>query len=237
MMDPAQVEVPFDIMNEYSQMLLARQHRIVWRSMQENELWYELVRCILSSNVPYELAVSAWTHLRDSELIDPARITSSTFSRCYETISSDLKKSIYLPKKKDGSYRKYRFPNVRARDIVDAALFLYSQNLGLRGLLEQFSSETDARDFLRKNVSGVGMKEASHFLRDIGYADSLAIVDSHIISFLREMGVAQIQQVTLTPKRYEELEQSLRKISSDRGLNLAVFDMAIWRCMKGSNGH
>jgi N-glycosylase/DNA lyase len=236
-MGPARFEMPYEIVDGYYQ-LAGMQGRTDWRSMSENELWHELCRCILSSNVPYELALSAWSRLRDLGLIESEWMTVSTRSACYGRIAKELRRPIYLPKKKDGSYRKYRFPNVRARNIVDAALFIYSQDRDLRRLLECFPSGTEARDYLGKNLPGIGMKEASHFLRDIGYTDSLAIVDSHIISFLRKTGAIQIPCVsTLTPRLYRQFEKALQTISEDAGLNLAVLDMAIWRYMREIKGH
>jgi N-glycosylase/DNA lyase len=51
------------------------------------------------------------------------------------------------------------------------------------------------RDWLVKNVKGLGMKESSHFLRNIGYKD-VAIIDFHIIDLLADEGLVE--------KRYEK---------------------------------
>ena len=236
-MGPAHLEMPREIVHNYSQ-LLAMRERTDWRNMTDNELWHELCRCILSSNVPYELALSAWSHLRSLGLIEPERITVSARSTCYEKIAGELRRPIYLPMRRDGSYRKYRFPNVRAGNIVDSALFINSRGLKLGHQLGFFHSETEARDFFARNLPGVGMKEASHFLRDIGYADSLAIVDSHVVSFLREIGAVQVECASPpTPRLYRELEIILQRISGDTGMNLAVLDMAIWKYMRETKAH
>jgi N-glycosylase/DNA lyase len=167
--------------------------------------------------------------------MEPERITVSARSTCYERIADELRRPIYLPMRRDGSYRKYRFPNVRARNIVDSALFINSRGLKLRHQLGFFHSETEARDFFVSNCPGVGMKEASHFLRDIGYADSLAIVDSHVVSFLREIGAVQVKcTFPLTQRLYRDFEKILQGISVDTGMNLAVLDMAIWKYMRES---
>jgi len=168
-------------------------------------------------------------------LIELERITVSARSTCYERIANELRRPIYLPMRRDGSYRKYRFPNVRAENIVDSALFINSRGLKLGELLGCFRSGDEARDFFSRNLPGVGMKEASHFLRDIGYADSLAIVDSHIVSFLREIGAVQVEYgSSITPALYKEFEKILQGISRGTGMNLAVLDMAIWKYMRES---
>lgn len=219
-------------MLEYSRLVNSFENRKKWNEMSENELWEELCLCILSSNVPYELACSAFFHLRKMRLLNPKWITKS--SNAAEQIAYELSRPIFLPKKKDGSYRKYRFPNLRARNIVSAARTLYLKNFGILKLLRRLNSENEVRDFLVKNIAGIGFKEASHFLRNIGYSDSLAIIDSHVITFLKEVKIMPSEKVkTVTPKIYMKLEKILQDLCKRLDLNLAVFDMAIWRYMRG----
>ena len=71
----------------------------------------------------------------------------------------------------------YRFPNIRAKYITEAIDFKEELENIIR------SQETDIRDWLVKNIKGLGYKEASHFLRNIGYKN-YAIVDFHILDLL-----------------------------------------------------
>lgn len=220
------------VVHEYSKVANSFQGRRKWNEMSEDELWYELCLCILSSNVPYELAKSAFLHLRDTQWLRPERIIESPNSA--RRIAHELSRRIYLPKKKDGSYRKYRFPNIRAQNIVSAAQTLYLKSSGLFGLLKKARSEREARDFLAKNIAGVGLKQASHFLRNIGYSNSLAIIDSHVIAFLKEVEVVPQRKIkTVTPKIYMRLERVLQDLCESLDLNMSIFDMAIWRYMRG----
>ncbi len=86
-----------------------------------------------------------------------------------------------------------------------------------------------ARKILLK-IKGVGMKEASHFLRNIGRVD-VAIVDRHILRWLGKQGF-EIPG-NMTPKRYLEVEKLLRDISEERGETLAEMDLRIWAEMTG----
>lgn len=220
------------VVHEYSKVANSFQRRKRWNEMSEDELWYELCLCILSSNVPYELAKSAFLHLRDAQLLRPERIIESPNST--KQIAHELSRRIYLPKKKDGSYRKYRFPNIRAQNIVSAAQTLYLKSSGLFGLLKKARSEREARDFLAKNIAGVGLKQASHFLRNIGYSNSLAIIDSHVIAFLKEVEVVPQRKIkTVTPEIYMKLERILQDLCKSLDLNMSIFDMAIWHYMRG----
>lgn len=221
------------VAHEYAKLAESFQQRRKWNEMSENELWEELCLCILSSNVPYELALSAFWHLRNSQLLSQEWIT-----RCksaVQQIASELTKRNYLPRKKDGSYRRYRFPNTRAKNIINAAKFLYEENCGLLKILEDFNyKQEEARCFLAKNVPGIGLKQASHFLRDIGYSNTLAIIDSHVIAFLVEVGaVSQGKIKVVTPRIYIRLERVLQDLCNSFGFNLSIFDMAIWRYMRG----
>lgn len=220
-----------EVINEYSKLATSFKLRKKWNEMSEDDLWEQLCLCILSSNVPYELALSAFWHLRDNGFLRTDWITE-----CPDAIGKvafELSKRIYWPRKKDGSYRKYRFPNVRAKNIVNAAKTLYGQNCGLLRNLRRSTSESEARDFLVKNIQGIGLKEASHFLRDVGFSDSLAIIDSHVITFLTEIGAVREEEINaLTPAVYMRLERILLGLCKDLGFNLSVFDMAIWQCMR-----
>jgi len=222
------------VVREYPKLVNFFQFRKRWNEMSEDDLWKELCLCILSSNVPYELALSAFWHLRDNEFLRPNWIIECP--NATQNIALELSKQIYSPRKKDGSCRKYRFPNVRATNIINAAKALYQEKSGLLDILRNCASEHEARDLLAKNVQGIGLKEASHFLRNIGFSSSLAIIDSHVIAFLTEVGAVQEGEInTLTPAVYMKLEKILLDLCNDLGLNLSIFDMAIWQCMRGKS--
>ena len=219
------------VLDEYSQ-IMPRYHNLrKWHDMSEKELWYELCLCILSSNVPYELARSAFHYLIKVGYLTPEWIVETYGSRAI--IAEELKKPIYFPRKIDGTLRKYRFPNTRSRNICEAARVIFSKEDWLANLLADSSSQVEARRSLVNNIPGFGLKEASHFLRNIRYSNELAIIDSHVLSFLIEINaVGAISAKTITQKMYMDLEGKLKEICERRSLNLSVFDMAIWACMR-----
>ncbi|MBO8180796.1 MAG: N-glycosylase/DNA lyase [Archaeoglobus sp.] len=91
-----------------------------------------------------------------------------------------------------------------------------------------FESEK-ARKILLK-IKGLGMKEASHFLRNVGRED-VAIVDRHVLRWLEKQGF-EIPS-NMTPKRYLEMEKLLRDISEERRETLAEMDLRVWAEMTG----
>lgn len=220
-----------DVINEYLKINSFYNKNRNWKYKSEEELWNELCLCILSSRVPFELAESAFLHLLKNGFLKLDWI--STFSKSQEQIAEELSKPLYLPRKLDGSCRKYRFPNIRAINIVKAARTISSEEQWFLNLLLLSPSEEEAREFLVARVSGIGLKEASHFLRNIGYSSRLAIIDSHIVEFLRQvMQFPNVKSKTITRHVYLELESHLQNICDNFNLDISIFDMAIWHCMR-----
>lgn len=116
----------------------------------------------------------------------------------------------------------HRFPNARAKFIFEARK--YKDNI--KEILDSFESESEARDWLVKNIKGLGMKEASHFLRNIGYKN-LAIIDFHILDLLEAYGLVE-KPKTLSPKNYLEIENILRQISNKTDTDLGALDLYLW---------
>jgi len=110
----------------------------------------------------------------------------------------------------------HRYPNARAKYIVEARKHGNLKNMKC------------SREWLVKNVKGLGMKEASHFLRNVGYKD-VAIIDFHIIDLLAKHKLIKKPKArALAKKRYLEIENLLKKIAKRLNLNLAELDLYLW---------
>lgn len=116
----------------------------------------------------------------------------------------------------------HRFPNKRAKYIVEAREYKDS----LRDIMESFSIKNELREWLVENVQGIGYKEASHFLRNVGHND-FAIIDFHIINVLVKHNLTK-RPKALTKGKYLEIEDTLRRIAGRLGLNLAQLDLYLW---------
>ena len=116
----------------------------------------------------------------------------------------------------------YRFPNIRAEYIVEARNFI----LDIKKKKNSNVDEMMLREWLAKTIKGLGYKEASHFLRNIGFKN-IAIIDFHIIDILDEFGIIQ-KPKTLTKKKYTEIEQGLKKIGERVNLDLDELDLYLW---------
>ena len=195
--------------------------------MADEDLWGELCLCILSSNVPYEMASSAFNQLLCKGLIDPHEASGVSSRR----VARELNRSIYLPRRKDGLFRRYRFPNLRASNLAEAWEILYDEGNGIKALLQETCCPESTRSKLVRTVPGLGLKEASHFLRNVKFSDTLAIIDSHIVKFVQEFVGLQFRGCP-SSQQYLEVEGILKDISTRFGLSLGVMDMAIWESMR-----
>jgi len=90
------------------------------------------------------------------------------------------------------------------------------------------------RDWLVKHVKGLGLKEASHFLRNIGMGEELAILDRHILKNLVCLGVIAGVPASLTPSRYKEIESRMKTFSSSIGIPMGELDLILWYRETGS---
>ena len=118
-----------------------------------------------------------------------------------------------------------RFPEVKAKRIVEA-----------RKKLPELKSKLDfepkeLREWLVENIKGLGMKESSHFMRNIGFK-GMAIIDVHIQNFLRNIGKTEGNK-SLTRKRYLELEKSFLDLSERIRVPPEELDIAIWLYQSG----
>ncbi len=120
----------------------------------------------------------------------------------------------------------HRYPNARAKYIAESRKHLSGLRKRLGSFAGRTAGEENRRRWVVDNVKGLGYKEASHFLRNIGY-DDYAIIDFHIVDLLVDNGLIA-RPKTLTKKKYLEIEELLKIIAGKSGLTLAELDLYLW---------
>lgn len=122
----------------------------------------------------------------------------------------------------------HRFPNARTKYIV--------ANRWIIDELPEIIKENpyEARKYIAKNVKGIGWKEASHFLRNIGVRD-LAILDKHIMRIMHKNDmISVIPKSGWSEKKYLDIEEKLRPLSLKFGEDMGKLDLYLWYLAKGS---
>ena len=122
----------------------------------------------------------------------------------------------------------HRFPNARAKFIVEARRHL--KNIPI--ILKNIECEREeVREWFVENIKGFGYKEASHFLRNIGFKD-YAVVDFHIVDVLNKHalleGAGIERKKALNRKKYLYVEGVLRRLSESLNMSLAELDLYLW---------
>ncbi len=166
-----------------------------------NEIFKELCFCLLTANFSAEGGIKIQNALGDG----------------------------FLFLEKEGLAKKlaelgHRFPNARAEFIFDAR----KHKDNIKETLATFSSDDEKRNFLAENIKGLGMKESSHFLRNIGHKN-VAIIDFHIVDLLaRNNLIEKPKNKSLTPKKYIEIENILKELAEKTNTNLGELDLYLW---------
>jgi len=209
-----------------------KRENLEWHNFSEEQLWYELVSCILGSQIQYETAKGCITHLIEKKLLDIQKILISP-DEVKEKISRELSKPIYPPFVGNKGCR-YRYPNSKAKYIVETCLEIYNNKSCLRLILDGCSDAHEAREILIKKCMGIGPKQASLFLRNISYCEDLAIIDSHVIDFIRLMELnKKINSRSIVNKsQYLMNEEILLSYADGKDKTLASLDLAIWVVMR-----
>lgn len=90
----------------------------------------------------------------------------------------------------------------------------------------------ERRDDLALRMNGMGLKEASHVLRNIG-CRGVAIIDRHLLRCLEECGVIPDRTVAITPRRYHEIELLFEKFSRTVQIDMDELDLLFWSEISG----
>jgi N-glycosylase/DNA lyase len=123
-----------------------------------------------------------------------------------------------------------RFHNQKARYIVKNRELVRSDRVRLTELLGD--DVISVRDALVEEVWGFGLKEASHFMRNIGYG-GLAVLDRHVLRWMKALGAIDEVPRSLTRKRYIKLEQRFMWLAEELGLAPEVLDLLLWYASTG----
>jgi len=121
-----------------------------------------------------------------------------------------------------------RFHKNKTNYIIEARKFFTNNGkIDIKSKLNRKTAD-DKRKWLVENVKGLGYKEASHFLRNIGLGFELAILDRHIMENLMKYGVIPEIPECLSRKCYLSLEEKMKKFSKQVNIPLAELDLLFW---------
>jgi N-glycosylase/DNA lyase len=195
----------------------------------ERDLWWELSTCVLSSQVPFSLAVSAANEIDKKGLL-------LTENDDIEVLAHKLFEVLSSPLNVEGGTRKYRFPELRSRHLAATHTIVTKEYGSLVKLLASFDNASEARSWLIKHVPGLGPKQSSMFLRNIGASYELAILDRHVLNYMSALGIYSGDKPYISSiNTYRQCEVLLRGHADDLECSVGLLDWAIWIVMRVAN--
>jgi len=183
----------------------------VWQTGTDERLWEEMVFCFFTGGC------SARMGIRSVEAVRPILLTGD-----HAELASALS-------------GRHRYPNARAGYIVASRDFLQEHcELRLRRKLQSFGDNLERRDWLVKErrIKGLGYKEASHFLRNIGLK-GYAILDKHILRSLAELEIIDDPKPPSTRAKYLATEEKLKELARRTKIDFDELDLVLWSMKTG----
>lgn len=148
----------------------------------------------------------------------------SNAKKCWEAIEQlSLLKSIDKEEVSSILAKKTRFHNNKTKYILEAE----NTWKKIEPLLNK-EDKIELRNLIAKLVKGYGLKEAGHFLRNIGKSDNkIAILDRHILRNLKNLNIIETDSIK-NKKHYLELEDKFLKFSKKINIPIDELDLLFW---------
>ncbi len=204
-----------------------------WKKYGEFELLTELIFCIVSSQVKYEMAMAITDRIMQIETLNKIPSIGPCESICdhvYEALKSPI-----MVHQSDGSFAAQlpRFPKRISKFVSDTIVEIYPSGRTIHALLSCCSSPQQARKLLVEVVKGMGPKQASLFLRRINFSGELAVIDTHIMDYIKRANGILIEPSMISKiKTYESMETSYLDSIKSFGFSTGCVDLAMWITMR-----
>ena len=172
----------------------------------EKEVFSEIAFCILT---PQSKAKNAWSAI--TKLVENNLLYTGTADELVDYLNV------------------VRFKNNKAKYLIELRdLMTRDGKLQPRAILSEQGDVLEKREWILKNIKGMGMKEANHVLRNECFGKESAILDRHILRNLLRLSVIDEVPKTLTIKKYYEIEEKMREYSLFAGINMDELDLTLW---------
>jgi len=183
----------------------------VWAFESDDRLWEEMVYCFFTGGCSAKMGL-----------------------RSVDSVRPFLRKGSQ-PELASALTGVHRYPNARSHYIVHSREFLEGHlDFRIKARIEEFECRFERRDWLvrEKGIKGLGYKEASHFLRNIGFR-GYAILDKHVLNCLAELKIIDDPKPPATRSRYLTVEENLRQFADAVGIDFDEMDLVLWSMKTG----
>ena len=193
-----------NLLEDYKKKGPAIQRRLNdFRTVARHEYFYELVYCFMTPQ---------------SSAVNSAKAQQMLMAYNFQNAEIDPEHLLHQ--------KEYyiRFHKTKAKLLVA----MKQQYDAILQKISTADSAFEKRQWLAENVKGIGYKEATHFLRNVGLNEGLAILDRHILKNLKKYGAIRSLPKTLTKKKYLSLERRFQQFAKDIGIPIDELDLLFW---------
>jgi N-glycosylase/DNA lyase len=178
----------------------------IWESRDDEAMLRELLFCLLT---PQSKAKVCWGAI--SEMACSDVLLKGTYDEVLASIAM------------------VRFKYKKAGFLITArGRFSGDGGISLSRHIESLGPPREARGWFAENIKGMGYKEASHFLRNIGLGADLAILDRHVLRNMKGYGIIEAIPSHISKKDYLLLEGKVEEFSDRIGIPMDHLDMLLW---------
>ena len=193
-----------EMKNKFKERLI--EFKNTWEKGSNKDIHLELSFCILT---PQSKALNAWqaiTNLKKDNLI-------------YNGEAEELVEFLNI----------VRFKNNKAKYLVELREQMTKDGeIITKDFFKTLPTVIEKREWIVKNIKGMSYKEASHFLRNVGFGQDIAILDRHILKNLVKLEVIEELPKSLTPKLYLEIEEKMRNYCNLVKIPMDEMDLLLW---------
>jgi len=183
---------------------------IVRQSADDRRIFEELAFCILTSAVGPKVGAKSLEAIKDILL---------------EAIPEEIEERLT---------GVHKYPE-KAYYIAHTRDYLKNEyGLKMREIVNSFEDPLERREFfaLNKDIKGLGLTQASHFLRNIGLK-GYAILDRNVVRSLYDLEVLESPKPPATKKKYLEAERKMKEFADELGIGIEELDMVLWSMKTG----
>jgi len=196
-----------------------------WESLTERKLATELASCLLGSRVRFESAYGA------ANCLDQRGLLSLKWLRMPDA-DHEAAMEQALGDKTDVNFKScgtYPFRHQRSRQLRACLKSIENEFGSIVEMLSGAVSDFSLRKTMAETLVGFGPKQASLFLRNIGFSENLAVLDTHVLKYMTHQGMMEEGSgMPRTLKEYEYAELAFSEHAGQHGFSVAEFDLAVW---------
>lgn len=187
------------------------------REASDRRLFQELSFVIFSSQSSAENAWNSAEEIGEEGLLEYSedRIADILYEN---EVQFEESKASYITENRD---------NLSQPTLTDP-----TRSLKLRNKINPDDLE-GSRKWIAENIKGLSWKGASHFLRNIGYGNSFAILSQHTVTVLSELDVIKAVDPPKNKKQYMEIEEKVQKFSREIEIDIQALDLVLWSMKTG----